>query len=554
MGLITYEDKSNSLPITNVRRIYRDIDANEVKNVVNENFGLLTSREFDREWSTELLFDKNEIAYEEHELTGDIEYTVADGGHISGQFCSVVQEIITDGTHQVTFTGFKYVSGDIQSGDTPGAGTYQVFFLYYNGIATAMWSTPTSESANLTPLIAPANFAMVPGAGDPETELDATWDAVANAEELVIELSASGTSGPWVLPITLAASATSYTRTGLTEGTTYHQRIRAIGDLVVFSNSPYSVAAGTTEDAADVGAPTFIFYPADAATDIAVNDVVTITASAPIRDNDGTTVITDANLSDYIVVKVDNGAGADIPYTATIDGTKTIITITPNIVWPTTDQVFIQISGVEGSINSVHAATDDATFTTSAFTIMNNNILDFGDILDTIFSANDTNFDLKFTAKDLILSGSSALVFRKYETAQRAILATQINASFVFKWYGGPEPSVPIREITWANVLTAGEHDYEIEYRGAVDTNNGLDRVTLKIDGVTQGSKSLTTATLSWPFSIQNTTAHLKAGPSIGQVKDIIITSALDTVTELNIPIVRTGLDISGNARHGTWV
>lgn len=37
MALITYEDKDNSLPTSNPRRLYRDVDANEVKDVVNAN-------------------------------------------------------------------------------------------------------------------------------------------------------------------------------------------------------------------------------------------------------------------------------------------------------------------------------------------------------------------------------------------------------------------------------------------------------------------------------------------------------------------------------------
>jgi hypothetical protein len=43
MALITYEDKDNSLPTSNPRRLFRDIDANEIKNVVNTNAGLIVN-------------------------------------------------------------------------------------------------------------------------------------------------------------------------------------------------------------------------------------------------------------------------------------------------------------------------------------------------------------------------------------------------------------------------------------------------------------------------------------------------------------------------------
>lgn len=38
MALITYDDKDNSLPTSNPRKLWRDLDSNEVKNVVNTNY------------------------------------------------------------------------------------------------------------------------------------------------------------------------------------------------------------------------------------------------------------------------------------------------------------------------------------------------------------------------------------------------------------------------------------------------------------------------------------------------------------------------------------
>lgn len=37
MALVTYENKNKALPLTDVRRKFRDIDANELKSVINEN-------------------------------------------------------------------------------------------------------------------------------------------------------------------------------------------------------------------------------------------------------------------------------------------------------------------------------------------------------------------------------------------------------------------------------------------------------------------------------------------------------------------------------------
>jgi hypothetical protein len=37
MALINYTDKDKTQPVSDVRRLFRDVDANEVKNVVNAN-------------------------------------------------------------------------------------------------------------------------------------------------------------------------------------------------------------------------------------------------------------------------------------------------------------------------------------------------------------------------------------------------------------------------------------------------------------------------------------------------------------------------------------
>lgn len=43
MALITYDDKDNSLPTSNPRRLFRDVDANEIKSVVNANAALIVN-------------------------------------------------------------------------------------------------------------------------------------------------------------------------------------------------------------------------------------------------------------------------------------------------------------------------------------------------------------------------------------------------------------------------------------------------------------------------------------------------------------------------------
>lgn len=530
-----------------------------LKTTAQEIADLAITREFNRAFSSELLFDNNEIDYESHTQTAAIEFTVASVGHLVDQFSIAIHTIIANGVNTITFTGYNFIYG-IQSGAVPDAGTYQVFFMYRNGVATVNWTEPSSEEANLTTLSTPTNFAAVPGAGDPETEVDLSWTAVANASSYELQYSLAGGGGPWLALATPASGDTTYTHTGLTAATTYHYRIRAIGDLVVFSNSAYVIDATTTEDTGDVTAPTFTFLPADAATDIPVNRVVVITCSEPIRDADGVTEITNANITDYLVVKVNNGAGADIPYTATIDATKTIVTITPNVVWASLGNVFIQISGVE-DVNGNESATDDATFTCNDYTEMNANYLNLDQQFNAIVTGNDINFELEIELKDIVLSGYRGL-YQKQTTVgnQFSFIWVTDGNSVEFSYHATSGVHRSTRTIRWTNILsgfTAGK--LTLTYDGTIDTNNGLDRVDVYIDDVVQASKSLSSAVdgfgITWPFAISSSTAALYiAGPTFREAKNAIIRNNAGATVQGNYPILRTGEDTSGNNRDGTWI
>lgn len=514
-----------------------------------------TTREFNRAFSAELLFDKNEVEYAEHTLTGDLEYTVATSGHLSNQFSSAVQRVVTDGTRTVTFTGFNFVLGDIQSGSMPDAGTYLVLFLYWNGIATVNWTKPSLEVANLTPLAALSDFAADPDATSGDSEIDLTWTNNALASSYEIQYSVTGGGGPWIALTTPAAGASSYSHTGLSAGTTYHYRIRAIGDQTAYSNSQWTVDAATTEEPSDVTAPTFTFSPADTETDVPMNGVVTITCSEPIQDADGVTMITDSNITDYLLVTEDDALGATIPYTATIDITKTIITITPNVVWPALGDVFIQISGVE-DINNNESVTDDATFTCNDYTLMNGNYLRLGTQFDAIVTGDDIDFEIEYEFKDAVFSGDRGIIQKSGTTTDFSFLLISSGNNVVFKWFAPAPTYNGRREIHWTGALTGVvTAKIRLEYFGTIDTNNGLDRADLYLDDVLVGSKSLVTSgAATWPFGIPAGAAQLViAGPTLREVRNAFIRSNSGATVEGSYPVIRTGLDTSGNARHGTW-
>lgn len=555
MALITYDDKDKSLPTSNVRRLFRDVDANEVKDVVNENAEALPTREFGRAFSSELLFDKDYIEGELHVQDDDITFTVSEAGNLINKESIFGQRITTDGVHPIYFLGFNHVA-NIESGEILEAGTYQFIFWYSNGIARASIMLPSEEVVNLDPLSVPANFEAVPGVGDPDTQVDLSWDAVLNVSSYEIDVSTAGGGGPWTSVAEPAAGDTSYTHGGRSASTTYHYRIRAIGDQIAFSNSQYVITAVTTESAGDVTDPTFISSPADAAVDVVVNQAVVITADEALIDADGVTVITNANILDYLTA-VNSSAGAQT-ITATIDATKKIITITPNVVWDELEDITITLDGI-ADLNGNTPPPFVITFTTSDYTYMVGNRLSLGNQIDTVILGADKNWEVEAEYGELLLLAGNRGLFQQYESAtnQIAFLIYADSNDVHFSYYRAIGASYAKVGVVWPNALsgfTAGKLTFK--YFGAIDTNAGLDRVAFYIDDVLiTAGKTIDDAQGTFPFDIRDpvTSDFRLSGPLARQVKNFKVRTAMGATTVVDIPIVRTGIDISGNDNHGTW-
>lgn len=509
------------------------------------------TREFDRAFSSELLFDKNYIEGVLHTQTADITFTVAETGALLDQESVYGQRIVLDGVNAVFFQGFNHVA-NIASGDVLDAGTYQFIFWYSNGIARASIMLPRQEIVLLTPLATPTNFAADVGY-DPDTEIYLSWTAVPNVSSYEIQYSATGGSGPWIALTNPVAAVTAYIHTSLTPNTTYHYRIRAIGDLVTFSNSQYAVTATTTSDAGDITAPTFISSPANAATGIVVNKVVVITANEALRDADGVTEITNANILDYLTA-VNSTAGAQ-SITATIDASKTVITITPNVVWDEIDDITITLDGVE-DVNGNSPAAFAFTFTTSDYTEMEGNHMSLGTQIDSFIVGADKNWEIEVELNNLFLDVAAGFI-QKHAAGQESYSARIENNDGFFKYYRRAGITLIAREITWPDAfLGFVTGKVAFKYFGAVDTNNGLDRVGLFIDDVevTTG-KAISVADGAFPFDVSaSPAAFMLRGPAFREARNFKIKTDMGATTVVNIPIVRTGTDISGNSFDGTWI
>lgn len=523
-----------------------------------------TSREFGRAYSDELLFDKNEIEGVIHVQDAPIVFSVASSGHITNSWSFYGQRIQTDGVNTISFEGFNHIS-NISQGEILDEGTYQfIFWRSPDGTVRASLMLPSSEVANLTTLATPANFEAVPDGSNGDTELDLSWDAVTNVSSYELDYSVSGGSGPWIALATPGSGDTTYAHTGLSVGTTYHYRLRAIGDQVSFANSNYTIAASMTEDAGDVTAPVATFTPADAATDIPMNRQVVIDFDEAIRDADGTTEITNANVLDYLIAKEDNISGSDISITATISVDKRQILIDPVTSWGETQAVFIQVDGIE-DVNGNEAAAQDATFTTNDYTdFAPNHRLIFGDILDTVFTPADSNFEFEIEIDGYEITGINILFAKDGGTNNTRTILLYIYDDGIRLAFGG---ALGLRNIEWANVLDGNAHKINVAYNGAIDTNNGLDRGILEIDDVVETGKTLVGIDATLPTTLVNTTNQLAFGVNVnesgvprgpsffaGLARNLVIRSNSGATVEISVPNLKEGTDTSGNARHGTFV
>lgn len=520
--------------------------------------------EFNRAFTENPVFDKNEIYYAPYLQTDDLNFVIASSGHLVDATSGARMTITFDGVHSINFgPAFNEILG-VENGDIVPAGTYKVYFLYVNGEVSVNVSGVSAESSGLTKLSTPGSFVVV---ADGENALDMTWSDVADEVNYQIEKSLTGTGG-WVLFSTPAAGSTSDTETGLNPGDIVYYRIKAVGDNVTHADSLYATAFGQTENSGDVSAPTFTFDPVNGEDEWTMNRPITITANEPIRNDNGTT-IDNSNVANVITLKETNSGGTNIPFTATINGDKTVITITPTSNYGAAQVVYVAIHDVEDFDGNEIGAPEDITFTTTEWTYFNgtSNRLQLGDILDSIIAIDNTNFWLELTIRNHSTVGTRNFIAKSDGPGnQRCFIFYSVNTDIYFAYYGSGSGS-QVRAIKWAGALTTAEQTLGLRYDGNVDTNGGLDRGKLFIDGVeitagktlssTGGSLTFLNdsgAQLSVGVQVNNAGSPAASQYFVGEAKDFIFRSNAGATVQVNIPLLIDGQDTSGNNNDGTWV
>lgn len=112
-------------------------------------------------------------------------------------------------------------------------------------------------------------------------------------------------------------------------------------------------------------APTVTFAPLNSATKVAFhNPTITVTFSAAVRNIDDS-AITDENVASLLEFKKTNDSGAAVPFTATINEEKTIVTVIPTSDLDPNQAYYLEVkaSSFENDANEA-VTTTNATWTT----------------------------------------------------------------------------------------------------------------------------------------------------------------------------------------------
>jgi hypothetical protein len=124
------------------------------------------------------------------------------------------------------------------------------------------------------------------------------------------------------------------------------------------------VATTWTDAISDVYPPIATFVPANSATDVALNVAPTITFNELVRKTDGN-ALENSDLATLITFKKTNSGGDNVPFTATIDASKKVITVTPSSQLDNSQLYYLAVGTIEDASGNDFTGAN-ITFTTIA--------------------------------------------------------------------------------------------------------------------------------------------------------------------------------------------
>ncbi len=404
----------------------------------------------------------------------------------------------------VSSTGpFTDISGEISLDYDPPSG-FAATTYYLRRARSGNCSAQLSNVIAIT-LGAPTNvtgLANTPG----DAQITLNWsNPVSCFDEVLIVAKQSGT--PTAIPV---GDGTAYTANAVFgNGTAVIPGEFAVykgnGSSVIVTGLTNSIShtfkiftrkgsvwsSGVTTSGTGIPTPPVLaFTPVNGATNVIVVSNLTISFDEPVRNLDNST-IDNSNVSALLALKLTNAGGANVPFTATINGTKDLITIDPTASLLPSQVYYLSILPVEDSNNNA-TLTSNITFTTQAGPTITNVApvvvcaglpviitgTNFGTAVPTVVSASGTNIPVTaHTQTSISLLPSAALSGVLTVTNNDISLNTVSSASLtvsdipnVFSITGGGPYCVGASGVQIGLSNSQAGVEYEV-FLGGVTTN-----------------------------------------------------------------------------------
>jgi hypothetical protein len=234
-------------------------------------------------------------------------------------------------------TSMKLFSLDF---NCPATGAYYMVFKYLSGSASILFIA----DVNLHLVTIPKALAST---GVTKTEFTANWKGVSGSTAYELDVATDNAFTNFVVGYNnKTVSGTSVVVSGLTEGTTYYYRVRAVKETVVSANSNVitlttiaatAPVAPVIDEATNVGPQTFtiswsnvegaISYKLDVATDIAFTKIVAPYNNLNTTETSQTIAGLKPNTNYYCRVRAFNGSNSSYSTTATLKTQKLLIVL-----------------------------------------------------------------------------------------------------------------------------------------------------------------------------------------------------------------------------------
>lgn len=192
-------------------------------------------------------------------------------------------------------------------------------------------------------------------------QANATALDAAAIEGGIVELKVTNNGGAAV-PFTATFNGTNQItinpNADLNNNTTYYVELNPVEDL----DGNETTSSAITFTTPDTIAPTVSFNITDGATGVLETTQIIITFNEAVRKiDDG--AITSGDLNTLVELKLTDNAGALVPFTANINGLRTVVTITPSGNLTSNTQYYVEMNPVEDESNNA-TTTTSITFTT----------------------------------------------------------------------------------------------------------------------------------------------------------------------------------------------